>query len=164
MHYICPLRLLCPQPREALWNSTIHLSVPRHSCLGYRHAGCLQLSHRRPPAMCGLWTSLQTDVDPPRFLDSWWGHTVSGAVPYYHCYGLKLPKWWLQFWKEIHCVICYNFRGTLSLPTIVFVVLRCVRGRYSPPPMPGAIFRWQCELWVVGPEAVRWRHQLQSWA
>jgi len=25
--------------------------VPRRSCLGYRHAGCLQLNHRRPPEM-----------------------------------------------------------------------------------------------------------------
>ena len=36
----------------AFWNSAIRpsvrLSVPWRSCLGYRHAGCLQLSHRRP--------------------------------------------------------------------------------------------------------------------
>jgi len=43
-------------------------SVPWCSCLGYRHAGCLQLSHRRPPEMCGLRTRLRTDVDPPRCL------------------------------------------------------------------------------------------------
>ena len=40
------------------------------SCLGYRRAGCLQLSHRRPPEMCVLRTRPQTDVDPPRFLPS----------------------------------------------------------------------------------------------
>ena len=38
------------------------------SCLGYRHAGCLQLSHRRPPEMCGPRTRPRTDVDSPRFL------------------------------------------------------------------------------------------------
>ena len=47
---------------------SVRLSVPWRSCLGYRHAGCLQLSHRRPPEMCGLRTSPRTDVDPPRFL------------------------------------------------------------------------------------------------
>jgi len=54
----------------AFWNSVIRpsLSVPWRSCLGYRHAGCLQLSHRRPLEMCGLRTRPRTDVDPPRFL------------------------------------------------------------------------------------------------
>jgi len=37
----------CAQP--------VCLSVPWRSCLGYRHAGCLQLSHRQPPDMCDLW-------------------------------------------------------------------------------------------------------------
>ena len=46
---------------------SVSLSVPWHSCLGYGHAGCPQLSHRRPPEMCGLWTRPRTDVDPPRF-------------------------------------------------------------------------------------------------
>ena len=47
----------------------------------YRHAGCLQLSHRRPSKMCGLRNRPRTDVNPPRF---WppsnchgWGHIVS---------------------------------------------------------------------------------------
>jgi len=35
------------------------------AALGYRHAGCLQLSHRRPPEICGRRTRLRTDVDPP---------------------------------------------------------------------------------------------------
>ena len=52
----------------AFWNSTIRPSVSWCSCLGYRHAGCLQLSHRRPPEMCGLRTRPRTDVDPPRLL------------------------------------------------------------------------------------------------
>ena len=46
---------------------SVCLSVPWCSYLSYRHAGCLQLSHRRPPEMCGLRTRPRTDVDPPRF-------------------------------------------------------------------------------------------------
>jgi len=42
-------------------------SSPRSAAaLGHRHAGCLQLSHRRPPEMCGLRIRPRTDVDPPR--------------------------------------------------------------------------------------------------
>jgi len=47
---------------------SVHLSVPWRSCLGYRHAGYLQLCHHRPPEMCGLRTCPWMDVDPPRFL------------------------------------------------------------------------------------------------
>jgi len=48
------------------------------AALGYKHAGCLQLSHRRPPEMCGLRTRPRTDVDPPRVeLPSARGHIVS---------------------------------------------------------------------------------------
>ena len=47
---------------------SIRLSVQWRNCLGYRHAGCLQLSCRRPSEMCGLRTGPRTDVDPPRFL------------------------------------------------------------------------------------------------
>ena len=47
-------------------------SVCPFVCLSHgaaaRHAGCLQLSHRRSPEMCGLWTRPRTDVDPPRFM------------------------------------------------------------------------------------------------
>ena len=50
---------------------SVCLSVTWRSCLGYRHAGCLQLSHRRPPEMGGLRTRPRTDVDPPRFLGPW---------------------------------------------------------------------------------------------
>ena len=46
----------------------IRLPVPWRSCLGYRHTGCLQLSHRWSPEMCGLRTRPRMDVDPPRFL------------------------------------------------------------------------------------------------
>ena len=66
----CCLSFIMPPPGgRAFWNSAVHLSVPWRSCLGYRHVGCLQLSHRRPPEMCGLRTRPRTDVDPPRFLD-----------------------------------------------------------------------------------------------
>jgi len=57
------IKLLPPYVRLS-----VRLSVPWRSCLGYRHAGCLQLSHRRPAEMCGLRTRPRTDVDPPRFL------------------------------------------------------------------------------------------------
>ena len=60
----------CSRVRLVLCTSLLHspvgLSVP-----GYRHAGCLQLSHHRPPEMCGLRTRPRTDVDPPRRLDPW---------------------------------------------------------------------------------------------
>ena len=60
---------ICPRPRGHFGIvRSVRLSVPWRSCLGYRHAGCLQLSHRRPQAMCGLRTRPRTDVDPPRFL------------------------------------------------------------------------------------------------
>ena len=51
---------------------SVRLSVPWRSCprraaaLGYMHAGCLQLSHCRPPEMCVLRIRPRTDVDPPR--------------------------------------------------------------------------------------------------
>jgi len=54
--------------REALSDTAIRPSVPWRSCLGYRHSGCLQLSHRRPPEICRLRTRPRTDVDLPRFL------------------------------------------------------------------------------------------------
>ena len=45
---------------------SVRLSVPWHSCPGYRHAGCMHLSHHRSPEMCGLRTRPRTDIDPPR--------------------------------------------------------------------------------------------------
>jgi len=41
---------------------SVRLSAPWRSCLGYRHAGCLQLSYRQQPEMCGLRTRPRTDV------------------------------------------------------------------------------------------------------
>ena len=43
--------------------------VPWRSCLGYRHACCLQLSHRWPPEMCGLWTRIFGSMDWRRWPD-----------------------------------------------------------------------------------------------
>ena len=64
----------------AFWNSAIRPSVPRRSCLGYRHAGCLQLSHCRPLEMCGLLTRPQTDVYSPRFLPPSNCHRRAGGI------------------------------------------------------------------------------------
>jgi len=62
-----PNTFIMPTPcGRAFWNSAIRPSVPWRSCLGYRHAGCLQLSHRLPPETCGLRTRPRTDVDKPR--------------------------------------------------------------------------------------------------
>jgi len=63
------ITLLCPRPRGNFGIArSFRLSVLWRSCLGYRHAGCLQFSHRRPPEMWGLRTRPRTDVDPPQFL------------------------------------------------------------------------------------------------
>jgi len=63
------LQLSCRHPRGHFGIArSVRLSVKWRSCLGYKHAGCLQLSHRRPLETCGLRTRSQTDVDPPRFL------------------------------------------------------------------------------------------------
>ena len=59
---------------------SVRLSVRWRSCLGRRHAGCLQLSHRRPPEMCGLRTRPRTDVDPPRFLPLSNCHRPGGGI------------------------------------------------------------------------------------
>ena len=52
----CHRRALC----NTVISPSVHLSVQWHSCLGYRHAGCQQLSHCRPPDTCA------TDVNLPR--------------------------------------------------------------------------------------------------
>ena len=47
-------KLLCQSASgEELSDTAIRPSVPWRSCLGYRHAGCLQLNHRRPPEIRG---------------------------------------------------------------------------------------------------------------
>jgi len=58
---------------------SIRLAVQWRNCLGYRHAGCLQLSCCRPSEMCGLRTGPRTDVDPPRFLPPSNCHRRRGA-------------------------------------------------------------------------------------
>jgi len=63
-----------PRSSGAFCNSAIRPCVcPMAQLPSYKHAGCLQFSHRRPPEMCGLRTRPRTDVDPPRFLDPWTG-------------------------------------------------------------------------------------------
>ena len=74
-------RVCCFQCFGIAWSTvclSVCLSVPCHSCLGYRHAGCLQLSHRQPPEICGLWTRPRMDVDPPQFLPP--SNAISGGV------------------------------------------------------------------------------------
>jgi len=68
MNYALMLLCPCPTGRHFGIARSVRLSVPWGSYLGYRHTGCLQLSHHRPPEMCGLPTRPLTDVDPPRFL------------------------------------------------------------------------------------------------
>ena len=85
-----------PPALGTFWNSAIRPSVPRRSCLGYRHAGCLQLSHRRPPEICGLRTRPRTDVDPPRFSDltaiGGGGHIVSPPPGRYPVFSTVVAK------------------------------------------------------------------------
>ena len=80
----------------------IHLSVPWRSCLGYRHAGCLQFNHRRPPEMCGLRTCLWTDVDPPQFFC-----LIGGETIYHHCTVILLGISSHLPWGDTLCKILY---------------------------------------------------------
>ena len=68
--YMCDMLSFPPHPGGGHFGivRSIRLSVPWCSCLGYRHTGCLQLSHHQSPEMSGLWTHPPTDVDPLRFL------------------------------------------------------------------------------------------------
>jgi len=98
---------------------SVRLSVPRRSWLGYRHAGCLQLSHHRPPEMCGLLTRPQTDINPPRFLDrtAIGGRGVSPSRPgAIRC-----------FFSSFTCVDVFNVLCTVRDRQ----ELRCVRPRMS---------------------------------
>ena len=93
------IKLLPPYVRLS-----VRLSVPWRSCLGYRHADCLQLSHRRPPEMCGLRTRPRTDVDPPRFLPPSNCHrrggeyrlADSGAIPCFVRFAVRSTKHFLS--------------------------------------------------------------------
>ena len=75
----CCCHFLCPHPRGHFRIArSVCLSVPWCSCLGCRHAGCLQLSNRLPPKMCRLRTRPRTDINLLRFLD--WT-AVGGVLP-----------------------------------------------------------------------------------
>jgi len=96
--YDCVLWFYAPAlGRHSGTGRSVRLSVPWRGCLGYRHAGGLQLSHRRPPEMCGLWTRPRTDVDPPLFLPPSNCHrrgayrlAARGAIP---CYCIVYIRW-----------------------------------------------------------------------
>ena len=92
----------------ALWGHfgiarSVRLSVPWRSCLGCRHAGCLQISHRRLPKICGQRTRPRTDVDPPRFFchrrtaigGGAYRLAAPGAIPCFVAVGMSLPGLWL---------------------------------------------------------------------
>jgi len=56
VQYLCLFEVIIPALAGGILKQrdpSVCLSVPWRSCLGYRHAGCLQLSHRRPPEICG---------------------------------------------------------------------------------------------------------------
>jgi len=79
LEQIMNAKLLCPRRTGAFWSSTVRPSVCPMVQLP-RHAGCLQLSHRRPPEMCCLWTRPRTDLNLPRFLPPSNCHIVSDLV------------------------------------------------------------------------------------
>ena len=84
---------------------SVRLSVPRRSCPGYRHAGCLQLSHRRPPEMRGLRTRPRTDVDPPRFLPPSNCHRRGGISSHRPRGDTLFPLGAVHTWKRIHSAV-----------------------------------------------------------
>ena len=66
---LCASFVMPPPQGSILEQHALSICLFHDSCLGYRHTGCLQLSHRRPREMCGLRTCPWTDIDLPRFLD-----------------------------------------------------------------------------------------------
>ena len=110
MFYGC-IFFLYPRHRRVLSNTAICLSVflsHGAAALGYRHAGCLQLSHRRPSEMCGLRTRPHTDVDPPRVeLPSAAGEHIVSPPPVgryrvwlFHC------SCWHSVWSWVQSIVC----------------------------------------------------------
>ena len=65
---------------------SVCLSRGAAACLGYRHIGCLQLSHRRLPEMCRLRSRPRTDIDPLRFLDPRWPDWRRNDMPPSNCH------------------------------------------------------------------------------
>jgi len=86
----CHRRALC----NTVIRPSVHLSVQWHSCLGYRHAGCQQLSHCRPPDTCA------TDVNLPRV-----ERPSAGCISSRHPQGDNLywSNWQWTATAEHHC-------------------------------------------------------------
>ena len=117
--------LLYPHSRGAVGIArSVRLYVSWSSCVGYRHAGCLQLIRRRPPEMCGLRTRPWTDVDPLRFLDRTaigvgGGHIVSPPPGGYLVCSVFFPN---------VCAASRDIRHTLKVSRYMAaaaIVLRC---------------------------------------
>ena len=96
--------------------AAVRLSVPSRSCLGCRHAGCLQLSHRRPLQMCGLRTRPRTVVDPPRFLPPSNCHQLAAyclgdtllIIGPHRMHGLRRCGLLLQMWRGLSVCLLYT--------------------------------------------------------
>ena len=109
----------CPPPhRGTFWNSAIRPSVPWRSCLGHRHAGCLRLSNRRPPEMCGLRTRPRTDVDPPRVEPASAGDIVSPSPGRYLLSLLEKIAPYSKYKRHSRLIVihAYVYRYYLTVP------------------------------------------------
>ena len=77
-HLVSAVHRVCHAPRSkgAFWNGVI--------CLSCRHAGCLQLSHSRPPEMSGLQTrQWQMQIR----CDFWMKLPSAGGISFRHLWG-----------------------------------------------------------------------------
>ena len=96
---------------------SVCLSHGACSFLGYRHAGCLQLCHCRPPEMCGLRTRPRKDVDSPWFLPP---RTAIGGgissrllrvIPCYRCINTQVTgRPTVKYWRPIFDLPCKDYR------------------------------------------------------
>jgi len=92
-------------------------SVPWHSCLGCRHAVCLQLSHHQPPEMCRLRTHPQ----------NFWIHgltqifvsrkSIGSSVSSRHCRGDTCVSFAVVFvtWQQLRCYLCRRLKCSAIL-------------------------------------------------
>jgi len=118
---------------------SVRLSVPWRSRLDYRNAGCLQLSYRRPPEMCGLRTRPRTDVDPPRFLPPTNCHRRRHIV--------SPPPRAIPCWKYFVALVCsYSIilcRLTVYCDesvclSVCLSLSACMSSRFSQEPLPSS--------------------------